>query len=212
MTNSFKKLISIIALVCVFVSFAACSNENIDTSDITKEEKSGYVKGNKIEPDFSNVKIRKPSNKVVKCKTEEDLIACLEAFANPNANEFDAISILGEFRFDMPYNKLRETMYTAAKNWQATIVNKVGPACKVDIKLLKKTPVELSSGTVKQWNEEFDSELQAYSNVKCEVSTIYAVNTKNFSFDIVKLDGVWYLANSSTINKLQEIITTHIYN
>ncbi|MBO7289104.1 MAG: hypothetical protein J6V03_03840 [Clostridia bacterium] len=212
MTNKLKKFVSIIALVCVFVSFAACSNGNIDTTDITKEEKSGYVKGNRIEPDFSNVKIRKASNKVIKCKTEEDLIASLEAFANPNANEFDAISILGEFRFDMPYNKLRETMYTAVKNWQSVIVNKVGPACKVDIKLKSKTPIELSSETVKQWNKEFDSELQAYTNVKCEVSTIYAVNTKNFSFDIVKLDGVWYLANSGTINKLQEIITTHIYN
>ena len=84
--------------------------------------------------------------------------------------------------------------------------------CKVDIKLLSKTPVELSDKSVKEWNKEFDTELEAYTNVKCEVSTIYAVNTKNFSFDIVKVDGVWYLANSGTINKLQDIITTHIYN
>lgn len=212
MLNKFKKLVSIVALLCLVVSFSACSSEVVDTNEITKGEKSGLVKGNRIYPDFSNVKIRKPSNKLVKCKTEEELVTCLEAFANPNANEFDAISLLGQFRFDMPYNKLRETMYSAAKNWQAAIIKNVGPMCKVDIKLLSKTPVELSDKSVKEWNKEFDTELEAYTNVKCEVSTIYAVNTKNFSFDIVKVDGVWYLANSGTINKLQEIITTHIYN
>lgn len=199
-------------IVCMIFSFVACSLLNNTTSNENNQSTSGTkINGNRVVPNLSKVELRKESSKVTKCKDEEMLIDSLEAFANPNANEFDAISILGKFRYTEEYNKLRNRLYTATRQWHSQIIKSVGEKCKVDIDLIKKTPVSLSDARVKDWQAANGKTPEAYSNVKCNISTNYASKSITLSFDIVKVDGAWYLANTGTISKLQTIITTDIY-
>ena len=209
MKNKFLKFISVICVVSLALSLGACTNEKAEKNE--KPKINGEVVGNRIYPDLSKVELRKASSGLTKCKTEEMLVDCLEAFANPNANEFDAISILGKFRYNESYNKLRQRMFDATKQWHAHIVKYVGSKCAVEIELAEKTAIDLSDEKVKEWNLANGLEAEGYSNLKCIVSTNYAVNTVKMSFDIVKLDGEWYLANTGTIKKLQDAITTDIY-
>ena len=207
--NKFLKFISVICIVSLVLSLGACTNEKAEKNE--KPKINGEVVGNRVYPDLSKVELRKESSGLTKCKTEEMLVDCLEAFANPNANEFDAISILGKFRYNESYNKLRERMFDATKQWHAYIVKYVGSKCTVEIELAEKTAIDLSDEKVKEWNLANGLEAESYSNLKCIISTNYAVNTVKMSFDIVKLDGEWYLANTGTVKKLQDAITTDIY-
>ena len=207
-SNKLIKYVSLILMLCIVFSTGACTKHNDDTE---KPKINGEVKGNRIYPNLSNVELRKETSKLIKCKNEEMLVDCIEAFANPNANEFDAIAIMGQFRYDESYNKLRDRMFTATKDWHSQIVKYVGPMCAVDIELVEKTPVDLSDQRVKDWNAVNGIEAEGYSNLKCVISTNYAVNSVKISFDIVKLDGVWYLANTGTVKKLRDAITTDIY-
>jgi len=208
-SNKLIKFVSLILILCLVFSMSACTKK--ETTDTDKPKINGEVKGNRIYPNLSKVELREETGKLIKCKSEEMLVDCLEAFANPNANEFDAIAILGQFRYDESYNKLRERMHTATRDWHTQIVKYVGSKCTVDIELVEKTPVDLSDPRVKDWNAVNGIDAQAYSNLKCTISTNYAVNSVKISFDIVKLDGIWYLANTGTIKKLQDAIITDIY-
>ena len=208
-SNKLIKFVSLILILCLVLSMSACTRKN--TGDTEKPKINGEVKGNRIYPNLSKVELRKETSKLIKCKTEEMLVDCLEAFANPNANEFDAIAILGQFRYNESYSKLRDRMFDATKEWHNSIIKYVGPMCAVDIELSEKTPINLSDQRVKDWNAVNGMEAEAYSNLKCIISTNYAVNSVKMSFDIVKLDGIWYLANTGTIKKLQDAITTDIY-
>lgn len=206
--NGLSKLVSLILTLCLVFSLGACTQKN-DEKDTTKI--NGQIKGNRIYPNLSNVELRKETSKLIKCKTEEMLVDSLESFANPNANEFDAIAILGQFRYEESYDELRERMLTATKDWHSQIVKYVGSKCTVDIELAEKTPIDLSDPRVKDWIDVNGEEIEGYSNLKCVISTNYAVNSVKISFDIVKLDGIWYLANTGTIKKLKDAITTDIY-
>lgn len=221
MKKIYCKHIAMVLLAFVLcLSFAACSSnsEVPPQADNRLDENGEFIspmapKGEEthITPDLSKIKLPSPSKEETICQTEEEFAAALEAFAGPVGNEYDALSVIGAFRYDEKGDALIERLKPASEEWHKYIEENVGQKCMVDIKLSSKTPVDLNDEKVTEWVSVNGKNAEAYSNLKCIISTNYCTNTLTLSFDIVKLDGRWYLANIGTINKLQSVISKDIY-
>lgn len=220
--NKFIKLISFVVIILMFAfSFVSCSSTNSadnQTNSSANEIKENNPKpnsvpevNNRINPDLSKVEAPKASEAVTDTNSIEKFVAALESFANPNGNEFDALSILGEFRYEEKGDELLERLKTAAKSWHEPIVKNVGEKCIVKIKLDKSEKYKLTDTAVTEWNSVNGLEAEDYAKISCAISTNYAKEPITYIFDIVKLDGKWHISTIGTLNKIQSLITTDIY-
>ena len=166
----------------------------------------------RLTPDLSAVNVPAASAATVACATEEDCIKALNAFANPNGNSYDALSVLGRFRYA---NKTDEEMMnqltTASADWHGSIKQSVGDKCVVNMSVDKKTSKDPASAEVADWNQANSQTAEAYTNVKCRITTNYASGDIVISFDLVKVGGAWYLAQTGTLNKIKNVITVEIF-
>ena len=215
------KHIALLLVFCVLsFSFAACSGDNpqAPVEDNRLNEDGEFIspmapKGNEthITPDVSKIKLPSASKEETICQTEEEFVDALKTFVNPMGNEYDALSVIGAFRYDEKGDSLIERLKPASEEWHSYIQENVGEKCIVDIKLSSKTPIDLSDEKVTEWSSANGKNPEAYSNIKCIISTNYCTNTLTLSFDIIRLDGRWYLSNVGTLNKLQSVIAKDIY-
>lgn len=213
-------VISVFMIIGVFVSCGANKDEQnpSDGSFVQNNShepqnvlKPNGIKDNHLKPDLSKVEVPEASKEAVDCTDEEKFVSALEAFANPNGNKYDALSLLGAFRYNDDSDKLMERLETASKSWHEPIEKNVGEKCVVDIALESTAPYDMSDSVVTEWNAANGRTCKGYSRITCVITTNYSSRKLTYSFDIVNVDGSWYLAQTSILNKLQSIITTEIF-
>lgn len=229
--NAYLKIFSVVLLVMMMVNvFTGCFDEK-DKSALLPEsdELTGSVssvlseskkesgdkassKDNALTPDVDKIKLEPESKKSVDCITEEECVEMICKFANPEGNKYDALSILGDFRYPgLSEKEMMQKYETASDLWHKEIVDKVGEKCIVSISLIEKTPVDLSDEAVSEWNTVNEKTAEEYSNVKCSVSTNYSDENVKITFDLVKVDGNWYVAKLSTLNLIRDTITISLF-
>lgn len=180
----------------------------------TKSEapaKPQAVTDNKITPDVSAVQVKPASAGVTPTPTEESFIEAFESYANPNGNEYDALSVLGSFRYPEDESALLERFKSVSADWHTEVRTQVGENCVVDMSIKEKKAIDLSDAKVTQWNSANGKTAEAYSNIKCIVGSNYSSDTVTMSIDVVKVDGNWYCASTSAIDNLKKTLTTHIF-
>ena len=209
-----------LSLVMTFSLFSGCSHEelpenSVSVGDEAPQEENGLKLGvddKHLTPDVSDVKLSEPSKAIKNSESEQACIETLNTFANPNGNEFDAASVLGKFRYNGKTDEeIMNKLKNASADWHKTVAESVGEKCIVRIELLEKEEIDLNDAKVTDWNAANGKTAEAFSNVKCSVSTNYSSGTVKVSFDLVKTEGSWYLANTTTINKIQNVIMNEIY-
>ena len=223
MKNKNIRLISIIAAVCLILAVLivvsnsgdknavkddGISQEQIDKLEAKKKEILG---SNYTIPDLSGANVPAASTEATDCTDETKFVSALEAFANPDGNKYDALSILGAFRYNEEGDKLMERLETASKSWHEPIEANVGEKCVVDISLKSTAPYDMADEVVVEWNAANGKKCLGYSRITCDISNVYSAKKLTYSFDIVNVDGNWYLAQTSILNKLQSILTNEIY-
>ncbi len=217
-----NKFIKLIALVSVIVLvFASCSSQSGTDNGVNSAARpedgiknpvtTPNLEDNHIKPDLSKVEVPKPSENVTKTDTVENFVTALQSFANPYGNEYDALSILGEFRYDEKGDELLERLKTAADSWHDVIEKSVGRKCVVKFKLNEVTKYDMTDEAVSDWNFVNGLEAEDFAKISCTISTNYARKSITYIFDIVKIDGKWHLSTIGTINKIQSLITIDIY-
>ncbi len=216
-------IIPLVVALCLVVGILIISSNNdnkkvlLDEGTVQNlvdesENKNKANQGNKYQsPDLSKAQVPKASTEAVDCTDEEKFVSALEAFANPNGNEYDALSILGAFRYNEQGDDLLKRLATASKSWHEPIQENVGEKCIVDISVKDIKPYDMTDEVVTEWNTANGKTCKGYSRITCVISNNYSTDTLTYSFDIVNVDGNWYLAQTSILNKLQSILTSEIY-
>ncbi len=217
-SNFIRFLSIILAIGVILVTFTACTSEEQPQQTVTNNQEQPKnplthpsVKDKHITPDLSKVKVPKASGDVTSTDTPEKLLKALEAFVNPNGNEYDALSIIGEFRYEEEGTLLLRQLKTAAKAWHEIIDENVGEKCVVSIKHIETRKVDMSDKTVTEWNNVNGKTAEDYAKITCEIGTNYASDTLTYIFEAVKVDGSWYLSTIGTLDKMHSIIATDIY-
>ncbi|MDY3304499.1 MAG: hypothetical protein SOW78_09530 [Clostridia bacterium] len=169
--------------------------------------------GNKrITPDLNSVNLAAPSTSETKITSDDNFLSAFVKFVNPNGNKYDAISILGKFRYqDTPDADIMTRMDNASKEWHKVIEQSVGEKCVVTMTLEKKTSYDMSDQKVKDWTTANNKTPEAFTAIECFVRSNYSSGGRSFSFDIVKIDGAWYLAEIGTLGNVQSLITNTIF-
>ena len=230
-----KTLITVAAVLAVTISFAGCTKESedgksyngnmelvpvqVDSSSnpiltikpdsVTKPGKTDK----RLNPDVSSIELSPASKSAMYSKTEEECIERLRIYSNPNGNEYDALALLGRFKYaDKSEDAMMKQLKTASKTWHETVAVQVGEKCIVNFEIVKKTPLDPSDSRVVEWKNANSKEPEAYTNMKCVVSTNYADSELTLSVDLVKLDGKWYLAKTDILNTIKEAITKTLFN
>ncbi len=218
----------IFALVLIVLSCGCSDNKTQDNaeskSDITAADSSGAApqkiepitkpsaKNKRLNPDLASVQLATPSDKTVYSKTVEECVARLAVFANPNGNEYDAVALLGAFRYpDKTEDELLEQFKTASAEWHKDIVENVGEKCVAKISLAEKNILPLSDAKAEEWKSVNSAALEEYANVKCVVTTNYSSGDVKISIDLAKVDGSWYLAYASGLDKIRNVMVTEIF-
>ncbi len=233
MLNKGLKIFAVVLIITLVSSvFTGClvKKETKELPPLKSETKKGTVqkwgaddkkdnpvtnpqkKNNALTPEIDSVELAAESTERVYCQTEEQCVEIIEKFANPTGNKYDALSVVGEFQYpDMSNEEIMSKLQSASDVWHKEIVEKVGEKCIVNISLDEKSDVDLSDERVAEFNSVNRQKAEAYANVKCYVTTNYADNEVKISFDLVKLNGNWYLAKLSTLNLIKNAITTELY-
>ena len=223
MNNKLLKALSLVISVFMIIGvFVSCTNNDAnvpsDGSSVQNNPhepqnalKPNGIRDKHLNPDLSKVEVPEASEEAVDCTDEEKFVSALEAFANPNGNKYDALSILGAFRYSKQGDTVMERLETASKSWHEPIVENVGEKCVVDISLKSTSPYDMSDSVVTEWNAANGKTCKGYSRITCDIATNYSSKKLTYSFDIVNVDGNWYLAQTSILNKLQSILTNEIY-
>ena len=167
----------------------------------------------RLNPDISSIELGSASKSAVLSDTEDECIERLNVYSNPNGNEYDALSILGRYKYaQKSEDAMMKQLKTASKTWHETVETMVGEKCIVKFDVIKKTNVDLGDAKVADWISAVGITPEGYSSVKCAVSTNYSSETVNMLIDLVKVDGKWYLAKTDTLNTVKDIITVTIFN
>lgn len=223
MKNKNIVILSIILAVCMIIGVLIFLSDTGDKKvildedilqeqiDKAEEKNKAILGGNYTAPDLANTEVPEASSKVTDCTDETIFVSALKAFANPNGNKYDALSILGAFRYNEQGDKLMERFDSASRSWHEPIEKNVGQKCVVDISLKSTAPYDMDDEVVLEWNAANDKKCLGYSRITCDISTNYSSRKLTYSFDIVNVDGNWYLAQTSILNKLQSILTSEIY-
>ncbi|MBQ4526902.1 MAG: hypothetical protein II998_02405 [Clostridia bacterium] len=231
--SNIKKVLCFGVLATVAISFTACtgsSDESVSKSDvrisasssleyadefavdIEKPVTSPDGNSKRLKPDISNVSVPAPSTAVKVCKTEAECVEMICKFANPNGNWYDALSVLGDFRYsDMEEEAKNKRMQAASEEWHTDVVTKVGEKCIVKMSVEETTVVDINDVRVLDCAQAIGITPDAYSNVKCNISTNYADNMLTVSIDLVKVNGSWYLAKDSGIYDILNVITYELF-
>lgn len=226
LNKHFIKSVSLLCILALFTGvFCSCSNDvkegkktdlEMDSSMHIKNPTpvgpgTPYVK--RLSPDVSKIKLAKPSENVSFSKDERELINNLNKFLNPNGNEYDAISILGKFRYsDKTKDEMMEKLKNASKGWHSDINKNVGEKCTVNIDIANISKVSEDDPDFKDWKmANAKVKPTKYSQIECEITTNYSTGKVNIVFDAVCVDGFWYLANTGTLNKIKNVIVNEIF-
>ena len=102
-------------------------------------------------------------------------------------------------------------MDNASKEWHKVVEQSVGEKCVVTMTLEKKTAYDISDQKVKDWTTANNKTPEAFTAIECFVRSNYSSGGRSFSFDIVKIDGAWYLAEIGTLGNVQSLITNTIF-
>ena len=230
-------LLAGLLIVSLIFSFTGCTNDANDNLNTNKDENIELVpvqvdsssepiltikpdsvtkpgKGNKrLKPDVSSVELSPASKSEMYSNTVEECIERLRVYSNPNGNEYDALSLLGRFKYAAKSeDAMMKQLKTASKTWHETVETMVGEKCMVKFDVIKKTAVDLDDPKVSDWISAVGITPENYASVKCAVSTNYSTETVNMLIELVKVDGKWYLAKTDTLSTVKDIITTTIFN
>ncbi len=231
--------ILLVVLLCASLafSFAGCTNDANDGLNLNKDENMELVpvqvdssanpiltikpdsvtkpgKGNKrLNPDVSSIELSPASKSAMYSNTEEECIERLRVYSNPNGNEYDALSLLGRFKYAAKSeDAMMKQLKIASKTWHETVEVEVGEKCIVSFDIIKKTEIDLDDSRVSDWKSAIGITPEGYSNMKCTLSTNYSTETVNISIDLVKVDGKWYLAKTDTLSNIKDIITKKVFD
>ena len=226
LNKHFTKSISFLCiLILIMALFCSCASDTKEDKKYDLEMDSSmhiknptpvgpgtpYVK--RLEPDVSKIKLDKASKDVSLSKDEKALVDNLIKFSNPNGNEYDALSILGDFRYsDKTKEEMMKKLKNASKDWHDDINKNVGEKCIINIDIENISKLDDSNENFKDWKMA-NTKVKAtnYSQIECEITTNYSTGKVSIMFDAVCVDGAWYLANTSTLNKIKNIVVTEIF-
>lgn len=229
MNISIKRIAAFVFALALLALSCGCSdNKTQDNtepkSDITAADSSGAAsqeiepitkpssKNKRLNPDLDSIQLAPPSDKTVYSKTVEECVARLAVFANPNGNEYDAAALLGAFRYpDKTEDELLKQFKTASDEWHKDIVENVGEKCVAKISLAEKNILPLTDAKAEEWKSVNSAALEEYANVKCIVTTNYSSGDVKISIDLAKVDGSWYLAYASGLDKMRNVMITEIF-
>lgn len=195
-------------LVPVWVDSSASPIFTIKPEGVAKPGKNDK----RLDPDISSVEMIPASESAIYSKSIDECMERLNIYSNPNGNEYDALSLLGRFKYAQKSEEaMMKQLKAASETWHETIETDVGEKCLVKIETIKTKEISLDEARVTEWKNAVGITPESYANIKCEISTNYSSKTVNISIDLVEVDGKWYLAKTDTLNTIKEVITKTIF-